>query len=129
MTKPKLARGERSEGFIANVAAQLAMPASTSTVVAKLKLPNRGKFLVSATTSLGNSQAGNNFVSCELRDGQTLVTQGWEGLPPVAAFGASITLQGTSDGGVVTLACNPSQNGVARERVITATRVGTLRTK
>jgi hypothetical protein len=129
VTTPKLAPGERSEAFIANVPGTIPLPSNVATEVARLTLPADATYLVNATTTLGSGSGATSFISCELRDDGSPVAQGSEGTPPVAAFAASVTVQAASDGGVVTLLCSPSINSAARDRVITATRVGNLQTQ
>jgi len=129
VTTAKLPAGERSEGFVTNVAASIAMNSSAFTTVATLALPAGGSYVVSASANLGNDAAAQNFVSCELRDDGTAVSAGITSLVELAAFSQVLTLIGTSDGGSVTLACQPDSDAQARNRVITAVRVGTLTTQ
>lgn len=126
VTSAKLPAGERSEGFVTNVAGSIAMGSSGFTTVATLALPAGGSYVVSASTNIGNNAAVQNFVSCELRDDGTVVSAGTTSLVQLAVFSQVVTLIGTSDGGSVTLACQPDSGAQARNRVITALRVGTL---
>jgi hypothetical protein len=126
VTKAKLATSERSEGFVTNTPGATPLPAGTSTTVATLNLPAGGSYIVTAHATLGNNAATANLANCELRDDGVKVTAGNGALPALAVFGETITLTGSSDGGAVTLACELDNAGQARERVITAIRVGTL---
>lgn len=129
VTAKKLAPGERSEGFATNQAGPIPLPATTTTTVATLDLPAGGTYVVTAAASLGNNAATLNPANCELRDDGAKVSAGNETLPGLVIFGATITLTGTSDGGSVTLACQLDNAGQARDRVITAVRVGSLQTQ
>ena len=126
VTTAKLTAGERSEGFVTKVGESIALPASGFTTVASLALPAGGSYVVSASANIGNDAAVQNFVSCELRDDGAVVTSGTASLLDLAVFSQVVTLIGTSDGGAVTLACEPDSGAQARNRVITAVRVGTL---
>lgn len=126
VTTKKLSQGERSEGYVTNQTGTVPVPAATSTTVATLDLPTGGQYLVTAGATLGNDAATANLAHCELRDDGTKITAGNDALPPAAVFAATITLTGASDGGTVTLACDLDNAGQARDRVITATRVGSL---
>lgn len=126
VTTPKLALNERSEGFVTNTPGATPLPAGTSTTVATLSLPTGGSYIVTAAATLGNNAAAPNLANCELRDDGVKVTSGNGTLPALAVFGETITLTAASDGGAVTLACELDNAGQARERVITATRVGSL---
>ncbi len=127
VTSPKLVPSERSEGFVTNNPDATPLPALTRTTVATLNLPGAGNYVVTAAASLGNNNAlAQNFANCELRDDGALVTRGNGYLPAAAAFAETITLTATSDGGAVTLACELDNAGQARNRVITAVRVGSV---
>lgn len=129
VTTKKIATGERSEGFVTNESGAIPLPATTSTTVATLDLPSGGTYLVTAAASLGNNAAAPNLANCELRDDGVKVSAGNGALPGLAVFGETITLTGSSDGGTVTLACELDNAGQARDRVITAMRVGSLQTQ
>jgi hypothetical protein len=126
VTTAKLPEGERSEGFVTNVAASVAMGSPGFTTLASLTLPEGGRYIVSASTNIGNDGAADNLVSCELRDDGTAVSAGTTALAALAVFSQVVTLIGTSNGGSVTLACQPDSGAHARNRVMTAVRVGTL---
>jgi hypothetical protein len=121
----KLAPTERSEGFVTSALGQTTLTEGASTTVATLNLP-AGNFIVIASADLGNVAATANVLSCQLRDDGTVVAGGSANLPPLAAFSDETSLTGASDGGAVTLACEPDKAALARDRVITAMRVGTL---
>jgi hypothetical protein len=125
VTTGKLAAGERSEGFVTNVAAQVELVAATDATVASLNLP-AGAYVVTAATALGNNGAVANLVTCTLRDDGAVVATGYANLAALAVFSQSITLTGTSNGGAVSLVCQPDAGAQAKSRVITATRVGAL---
>jgi hypothetical protein len=129
VTSGKLAAGERSEGFVVNTPGATPLPALAINTVQTLNLPTGGTYVVTAAASLGNNAATANLANCELRDDGVKVTAGNGALPALAVFGETITLTGTSDGGTVTLVCQLDSAGQARDRVITAVRVGTLQTQ
>ena len=124
VTGTKLTPGERSEGFASNRPDPLPLPATTVTTVATLTLP-AGSFIVTAGTALGGTAATPNIILCDLRDDGTILTTG-SGFVEIAAYMETVTLTGTSDGGVVTLNCNPDGSASARSRTITATRVASV---
>ena len=122
----KLVPSERSQGFVFNDPTAVPLAGNASTTVATLSLPNGANFVVTAAASLGNATNTLNLASCELRDDGVKVTAGNGTLPAQAVFGETITLTGTSNGGVVSLACQLDHIGQARDRVITAVRVASL---
>jgi hypothetical protein len=128
VTTKKLAKIERSQGFFTKQAANLPLPAATDTTVATLTLPSSGNFQVTASVALGGASAGVNPIRCQLRDDGPTLTAG-DGYSDQAAFSDTVTLTWFSDGGSVTLACNPTNNSVARDRVIAATRVARVQTQ
>jgi hypothetical protein len=117
----KLAKAERSQGYLATQPASIEMPASVDTTVAALRLP-RGSFQVVAGVSLGGKAAGLNFINCRLLDDGVALAVA-DGSTDVAAFADTVALTAFSDGGAVTVVCNPSSAAAARGRTITATRV------
>lgn len=126
VTGAKLASGERSEGFVVNAAGQIALNAGSDNTVATLSLPAGGRYVVTAAVALGNNAAVTNFVSCSLRDDGTNVSTGFANLASLAVFSQTITLTGATDGGVVTMVCQPDSGAQAKSRVITAIRLGSL---
>ena len=139
VTRPKIARGAvntarldptaRSEGFVTNVPGQTPLTAATSTTVATLNLAAGAAYVVTASVSLGNDGGGQNLVSCSLRDDGVVVSSGNGTLPAQAVFGETIALTGTSNGGAMTLDCQPEKGAQARNAVITAVRVASLETQ
>jgi hypothetical protein len=122
----KLTPGERSEGFVTTQAGQIALSAGTSTTIASLNLPAGGNYIIVASADLGNNAATPNLLSCQLRENGTLLTGASANLAPLAVFSQGTALTAASGGGTVTLACEPEKGAQARNRVITAVRVGTL---
>ena len=120
----ELAPGERGEGFVATRSTQIPLPAGTATTVASLNLPP-GSFIVTAGTSLGGKNASLNFIDCHLRDDGAVLTTGSSSVD-TATFMDTVTLTGTSNGGVLALTCTPGADAVAKSRTITATRVGVV---
>jgi hypothetical protein len=129
VTSPKLDPSERSDGFVTNQTAQVPIPATTNTTVATLTLPQGGNYIVNSSVELGNNAATAQFIGCELQDDGTTITSGTERTDAIGAFTDTLDLTASSNGGVVTLVCNPDNGAQARNRVITATRVGTLATQ
>lgn len=128
VTTAKLVPGERSEGFEASSEGSLELKAGSDTPVAALNLPG-GNYVVVASATLGNNAAVPNSVSCELRDGGNVVAAGIAALAPLVEFSQTLTLTGTTDGGLAALACNADKSGQARSRVITAVLVGALQSQ
>jgi hypothetical protein len=124
VTSAKLTPSERGEGFVSNRPDPISLPATTVTTVATLNLP-AGSYILTAATSLGGAGAGANFILCDLRDDGTILTTG-SGFVDLAVYMETVTLTGASDGGVVTMACNPDAAALARSRTITATRVASV---
>ncbi|MBS1887601.1 MAG: hypothetical protein JSU06_10480 [Actinobacteria bacterium] len=122
----KLAPGERSEGFVTSQASQLPLPAKASTAVASLTLPAGGTYIVDASVELGNNAATTDLVTCQLRENGAPLASGAANLAPLAVFSQEVSLTGASGGGTVTLACEPENAAQARNRVMTAVRVGSL---
>jgi hypothetical protein len=125
VTTKKLAKVERSQGYFTRQPPNLALPSSTDTTVSTLNLPASGNFQVVASVALGGGAATANPVRCQLRDDGATISAG-DGYTDSPVFADTVTLVAFSDGGTVTLACNPSINSVARDRVIAATRVARL---
>ncbi|MBS1894065.1 MAG: hypothetical protein JST59_22425 [Actinobacteria bacterium] len=122
----KLAPGERSEGFVTSQLGQTALGAGTSTTIASLNLPAGGSYVISASAELGNNAATANVLNCQLRENGTVIAGGAANLAPLAIFSQETALVGASGGGTVTLACEPEKGAQARNRVMTAVRVGSL---
>jgi hypothetical protein len=126
VSTPKLTPGERSEGFFTSQAGQIALTAGTTTTIASLNLPAGGNYVMVASADLGNNAASANLLNCQLRENGTLLSGGSANLAPLAVFSQETALTGASGGGTVTLACEPEKGAQARNRVITAVRVGAL---
>ena len=124
VTATKLTAGERSGGFVSNREASISLPATTATTVATLNLPP-GSFMVTATTTLGGTAAVATPILCDLRDDGAGLTTG-SGFVDLALYMDTVTLTGASDGGAVTMTCNPDAAALARSRTITATRVASV---
>jgi hypothetical protein len=126
VTAANLVPEERSEGFEATTLQSLALAAGSGTVVQSLALPPGGHYVIVGSATLGNNAASANSVSCDLRDDGAPLAEGIESLDPLATFSETITLTGVSDGGQAEIACRPENAAMARSRVITAVRVGSL---
>jgi len=130
VTTKKLTKIERSQGFFTKQTGEVPLPATVDTTIATLTLPSSGNFEVTAVTSLG-SVAANGNVRCQVKDDGVVIAAGDSRLNNAAAnqFQNTITLTWFSDGGVITLACNPVNAALARDRVITSTRVARVETQ
>jgi hypothetical protein len=130
VTTKKLVKSERSQGFFTKQGGEISLPPGADTTVATLNLPTGGNYQVTSVTSLGNFASAAN-VRCQLRDQGVVLTAGDSRLNNIAAnqFQNTITLTWFSDGGVVTLTCNPDNAALARDRVIAATRVARVETQ
>jgi hypothetical protein len=124
VTTNKLDPAERSQGFGTTQLAQLSLPATVDTTVARLSLP-LGNYIVNATTALGSNGAGG-LVSCDLLENNNPISRGNANLPALGAFSQTIALTAVSTGGSISLVCNPDTGSQARSRVITAVHVASL---
>jgi len=116
-----------SDGFVAREAGTTALPAEKTTAIVQLSLPPSTGYIVTGATELGNNAATEGFVNCTLSDGAS-TSSGSAFLTNKAAFLQTLTLTGSTSGGVITLSCTPDNAGQARNGVITAVRVGALHT-
>jgi hypothetical protein len=115
-----------SDGFVARQAGSTSLPAEKPTAIVQLTLPASTGYLVTAATELGNSGATTGFVDCTLSDGTTTSSGSTFMATATATFQQTLTLTGSTSGGVMTLSCSADSSGVARNAVITAVRVGAL---
>jgi hypothetical protein len=99
------------------------------TVVGTLNLPAGGSYNVSASVELGNNQASANSVTCKLLENFNPIASGTEDLTPLATFSRTISLTAASTGGAIKLACTADKPAQARNRAITAVRVGKTTTQ
>jgi hypothetical protein len=126
VTAPKLAVGERSEGFVFFDGANKTLPEGTFTPVASLSLPSGGTYFVTAQTSV-QSEVGTETVHCQIRDDGTPVSRAINPLPSSGGtFAGTFTLTGPVGGGAIEFTCFPENESFARHRMITAIRIGTL---
>lgn len=116
-----------SDGFVAREAGTTALLAGRATAVVQLSLPPSTGYIVTGAAELGNNAATAGFVDCTLSDGAS-TSSGSAFLTNQAAFLQTLTLTGSTSGGVITLSCTPDNAGQARNGVITAVRVGALHT-
>ena len=116
-----------SDGFVAREAGTTALLAGKATAVVQLSLPPSTGYIVTGAAELGNNAATAGFVDCTLSDGAS-TSSGSAFLTNQAAFLQTLTLTGSTSGGVITLSCTPDNAGQARNGVITAVRVGALHT-
>jgi hypothetical protein len=115
-----------SDGFVAREAGMTSLPAEKATAIVQLTLPASTGYIVTAAAELSKNGATEGFVDCTLSDG-TNTSSGSTFLATVkAAFLQTLTLTGSTSGGVMTLSCTPDNAGQARNGVITAVRVGAL---
>jgi hypothetical protein len=114
-----------SDGFVARESGTTSLPQEKATAIVQLSLPASTGYLVTAAAELGNSTITPGFVDCTLSDG-TNTSSGSTSLAGTTTFQQTLTLTGSTSGGVMTLSCNPDNAGQARNGVITAVRVGAL---
>ncbi len=114
-----------SDGFVARESGTTTLPPGKATTIVQLSLPASTGYLVTGATELGNGTNTEGFVGCTLSDGAT-TSSGSTLLAGKTAFQQTLTLTGSTSGGVITLSCNPDNAGQARNGVITAVRVGAL---
>jgi hypothetical protein len=124
VTTKKLTKIERSQAYTSNQAGEIGLPAGADTTVASLNLPSSGNWQVTATVSVGSTTANGN-VRCQLRDDGAVLTASDTRINAFGAnnFSANATMVGFSNGGLITVTCNPVNAAVARDRVIAASRV------
>jgi hypothetical protein len=130
---PKGDKGDKgdvgpSNGFVTRSAAAIALPAAADTTVAQLSLAAGSNYIVTAAAELGNNAATANLVGCTLLENNNPIGAGSANLAPLAVFSQTITLTSSTTGGTIKLTCNPQNAGQARNRAITAIRVGSLQT-
>ena len=127
VTTKKLAKNERSQGFFFFDGAGKTLPALTFTPVAEMDLPN-GNWMVTAMTGVESEQNAAELVDCQIQKGGNTLGTAISALPNVGTiFRNTFTLTAPVEGGgVVSLACSPQHESVARHRMITAVRVGSL---
>jgi hypothetical protein len=101
--------------------------AEATVVTANLSLPS-GNYIVNASLEVGGNSSTVTRTRCELRQGNTIVAEG-AGRTDAAAYEDTIALTGSSTGGALRIACNPTGGGAfVRNRAITAVAVGSLTT-
>ncbi len=125
VTTPKLAIGERSEGFVRRVTATQALAPATDNNVVQMTLPEGG-FMLTGTVELGSSAGASRSIQCRLLDANNPVAAGGAFTPALAVFSDTISLTGVSDGGVVGLTCNPDGSANARNASLTAVRLASV---
>jgi hypothetical protein len=130
-TATKGKRGPRgpSDGYVKRLPAATTLTANTDTTVAQLFLSPGSKYIVTAATELGNNTGTANLASCTLLENFNPIGHGSAYLPGLFAFSQTITLTSATTGGNIKLTCNPDSMGQARNRVITAIKVGSLHTQ
>jgi len=127
VTVRKLASSARTAGYTKNESTQIALPATATTTVGTLSLPRGSNYIVTAAVSIGGNGATNNPVTCTLTDDGAPLTTG-AGFTNLAAFQSNVTVTAaTNGGGSIVYACQPSAGSQAKSRVITATRVASVR--
>ncbi len=121
-----------SDGFVITASTSQPLTGGNDTPLAQLTLPAGATFIVTASTTLGNSTSVENPASCTLLQNSNPIGGGSADLPGKLIFASTITLTAavnTADGSVVRLTCNPDSQANARNTVITAIKVGTLHTQ
>lgn len=114
-----------SDGFVARQSGTTTLPAGKATAVVQLSLAPSTGYIVTGAAELGNNGLTPGLVNCTLSDGAN-TSSGSTSLAGSATFQQTLTLTGSTSGGVMTLSCNPENAGQARNGVITAVRVGAL---
>jgi hypothetical protein len=116
-----------SNGFVSNQKGDTPIGTGPDdSVIATLSLPPNSNYIVTAAAELGNTGATANSVHCSLEEGFNPITSGTEDLTPLATYSHTLTLTAASSGGAIKLACQGDKSALARNRVITAIRVGSL---
>lgn len=83
---------------------------------------------MTATTGIGGNGATLTAAICSLRDDGIEIGVGGGTAAPSGQLSGSVTLNGVSDGGSVTLVCSQAiaQPTISKNQVITAVRVNTV---
>jgi hypothetical protein len=115
-----------SEGFVKNRPSPVTLPEEAETSVVQLPLPGGASYIVTAATELGNNTIIAGFVDCRLLEGSNQIGSGTAELPSQNVFAQTLTLTAATNGGAVSLNCEPENSAQARNSVITAVRVATL---
>ena len=125
VTTGKLAANERSLAFSFYDANSMALPAGQFTSVADLVLP-KGTYVVTAQVGIDSDDPQE--VECQIQDDGARAVRAITGLPTTTggARKGTVTLTAPVDSGAISLACFPDEASTARDRMITAVRVGHL---
>jgi hypothetical protein len=129
VTTSKITPGERSEGFSKTTLGGGGVSLTENgTTVATLNLPTGGHYLVTATTGIGGNGATLTAAICSLRDNGTEIGVGGGTAAPSGQLSGSVTLNGVSSGGSVTLVCSQAiaATTISKNQVITAVRVNSV---
>lgn len=128
VTTSNLTPAERSEGFSKTTLGVGVSLTAEELTVATLNLPPGGHYLVTATTGIGGNGATLTAAICSLRDDGTEIGVGGGTAAPSGQLSGSVTLNGVSDGGSVTLVCSQAiaATTISKNQVITAVRVNSV---
>ena len=86
-----------------------------------------GNWVVQAQATFGSNAAAERNINCVLLDANNPLSRANTHAAAQAAFSATASLVGVSDGGIVHLACATDPGGAqVRERILVATQVGTV---
>jgi hypothetical protein len=119
-----------SNGFVTNQPGNTTIsPGPDLTTIASLNLAANSSYIVTSSVELGNSSGVANTVRCNLLEGFNPIAGGSEALTNLNTFQATLGLTGATSGGSIKLACSGDAQAAARNRVITAIRVGSLQTQ
>jgi hypothetical protein len=116
-----------SDGFVARDASSTPIGTGPDpTIVQTLSLPP-GSYIVNASVEIGNTSGLANIVSCSLLENFNPIGGGSVALTSLNTFQGTIgVISATATGGAMKLACTGDHSGAARNRAITAVKVGTL---
>jgi hypothetical protein len=127
VTTNKLAKNERSQGFVYRRNDTIALPAGTPTEVAILALPQGGQFIVTAHVTVSADAATPEFVECSILDNGATNSRATTTLPDAGGtFNGSLALTGATGGGTVTVSCEADSDSTSSEQALTAIRVGAV---
>jgi hypothetical protein len=98
------------------------------TTIAQLNLPAGGAYIVNSSVDLGNTSGLANSISCTLLENSNPLSGGTQALSSLNTFQGTMALTGASTGGAIKIACQADHSATARNRVITAVKVGKLNT-
>lgn len=114
-----------SEVFSASHSPTVLLPPGADTVAIQTTLPT-GNFVFTVTGEFGSASPNDTSIGCTLLDGSNPAAQGRLLTTATGTIQETLSLTGVSDGGAVSLSCNPNPGGIARNLTLTAVKAGSI---